>query len=104
MAIYDRTCKHSAIPPSTPALGDKWIVQVGSSYNAYTWLGDWILFAGGGVVKTETNPDQHSVRVIVQEEEPTLSDFKLKQADTWIKESTMQEYFYLYEWKLLAGA
>jgi hypothetical protein len=104
MSIEYRTLTYQANPPTAEGNGDMWIKQVGSSYNAYIYLNDWILLASGGVVITESNVYTHKYRVFIQESEPTLTNFKLKPGDIWIKESILQAYIYLWEWRFLIGA
>jgi hypothetical protein len=78
--------------PSSPQLGEKWIVQSGGIYQAYTWLNDWIIFAGGGTVITESTNEIHYMNVIVQESQP---DSIIKPGWSWIKQSLLQEYLCL---------
>ena len=55
MAIYYRKVTYSDTEPSSPELGEKWIRQIGDSYQLYTWLDAWIAIAGGGATITETD-------------------------------------------------
>jgi len=101
MAIYYRKVTYSDTQPSSPALGEKWIRQIGDSYQAYTWLNNWIPLLGGGGVITETDNDTHYMNVIIQETPP---DSIIKPGWSWIKQSILQEYLYIWDYVLIAGA
>ena len=88
MTIYYRKVNYTQTEPSSPALGEKWILQVGGEYQAYTWLNAWVIFAGGGTVITETDYDEHYLNVVVQESQP---DSIIKPGWSWVKESLLQE-------------
>ena len=107
MAIYYRKIHYTQTEPSSPQIGEKWILQVGGEYQAYTWLNAWINFAGGGTVITETDNNEHYGNVIIQETKP---DSIIKPGWTWIKESLLQEWLCLCkvsntqaEYALIAG-
>lgn len=103
MAIFNGILTYGS-PPANPVLGDKYIVQVGDSYQAYTWLRDWIPYLGGGNIISESNLDDYRFRIIVQEDKPTISQIKLKPGDVWVQESILQEHLYIWEWVFITGA
>jgi hypothetical protein len=99
--IYYKEMIVDAVEPSSPGLGDIWICQLATTYQAYIWLNSWIPFTSGGVYVAEPDADTHYINVIIQSTEPTSS---IRPGWIWINSATLQAYLYIFGYMFLAGA